>query len=202
MAANKKRWTIDRLIGYILLVGGLVGSFAAIVLTVEYIKLLKNPHYVPVCNLNPIFSCSSVTTSAQAHAFGIPNEILGIAGFAGVAAIGLGILAGAKYKAWFWKLMNLGLLFAFVFITWLQFQTIYRINALCIFCMVTWAVTIPTFWYTTVYNLRQGNLKAPKSLNSVSLFIQRFPNEIMLTWFLLLIVLILKHFWYYFGTLI
>lgn len=195
-------WTLDRVLPWILLIGGIVAVIAAAILTSELITILKNPQYQPVCNLNPIFSCSSVTTSDQADAFGFPNEFLGLAGFAAVATIGAGMLAGAKYKAWFWKMTNLGLLFAVGFISWLQFETIFRINALCIFCMVVWVVTIPLFWYTTLYNLREGNIDTPKKLSRVSTFAQKHHGDILLIWYLVIVAVILQHFWYYWSTLI
>jgi uncharacterized membrane protein len=162
---------------------------------------LKKPVYVPACNLNPIFSCTSVADSNQAHAFGFPNYFLGIAGFAIVMAGGVALLANAKPARWAWRLFNTGLLFAVGFVTWLQFETLYRIGALCLFCMIVWAMTIPAFWYTTLYNLREGHIPTPKRLARSVAFIQRHHADIVVTWFLIIIALILKRFWYYFGNL-
>ena len=184
-----------------LLIGGLIALLASLTLTIEIFDRLKNPSYVPVCNLNPILSCTSVADSKQSHAFGFPNYFIGIAGFAAVSTVGTALLAGAKFKRWFWRLVEAGLLFAFGFISWLQFETLYRIGALCIFCMVVWAMTGPIFWYTTLYNLRAGNIKTPKKLQRAVNFAQRHHADILLLWFLLIIGLILKRFWYYWSTL-
>lgn len=187
--------------GWLMLIAGLVGLLAAIMLSIEYVNHLKNPHYVPVCNLNPIFSCSSVMSSAQAHLFGFPNEFIGIAGFGAVTALGIALLAGAAFKNWYWRLINIGVLLAVIFISWLQFETLYRIGALCIFCMITWVATIPLFWYTSLHNLKNGAIKPPKLLNGLSNFIIRHHADILLSWFLLIVVLVLKRFWYYFGNI-
>ena len=40
-----------------------------------------------------------------------------------------------------------------VFVHWLIYQSVFVIGALCPYCMVVWAVTIPTFFYVTVHNL-------------------------------------------------
>lgn len=175
---------------------------ASLLLSIEVFQRLKNPAYVPVCNLNPILSCTSVADSAQSHAFGFPNYFIGIAGYAAVAAIGAAMLAGARFKRWFWQLTELGLLFAFAFLTWLQFQTLYRIGALCIFCMIVWTANAPLFWYVTLYNLRSGNLKLPSKLRRPVEFAQRHHGDILLLWFLVIIALILKRFWYYWSTLL
>jgi uncharacterized membrane protein len=37
---------------------------------------------MPSCSINPILSCGSVMTTPEAEAFGIPNLLIGIAGFA------------------------------------------------------------------------------------------------------------------------
>jgi uncharacterized membrane protein len=198
----KRPWALESVMPWLLAIGGAIGTLASLLLTIEVFDRLKNPHFVPICNLNPVLSCSSVADSHQAHAFGFPNYFIGIAGFAAVATIGVAMLAGGVFKCWFWRFTEVGLLFAMGFITWLQFQTLYRIGALCIFCMVVWTVTGPMFWYTTLYNLRTGNIKTPKKLERAVAFAQRHHGDILLLWFVIIIGLILKRFWYYWSTLI
>jgi uncharacterized membrane protein len=200
--AKKHTLTLERTLPWILLIGGIIGTLASLFLTIEVFDKIKNPHYVPPCNLNPILSCTSVADSAQAHAFGFPNYFIGIAGYAVLATIGVALLAGGIFKRWFWLGIEAGLIFAIGFITWLQFQTLYRIGALCIFCMIVWTVTGPMFWYTSLYNLRAGHIKTPEKLKRASAFSQRHHGDILLLWFLLVIGLILKRFWYYWSTLI
>lgn len=195
-------WTLERALPWILLIGGIIGVLASIMLSIEVFNRLKNPHFVPICNLNPVLSCTSVADSNQAHLFGFPNYFIGIAGYAVAATVGAAILSGARFKRWFWQAVEVGLLFAIVFLTWLQFQTLYRIGALCIFCMIVWTVTIPMFLYITLYNLRAGHIRTPKSLKGIVSFAQRHHGDILVTWFVIIIILILKRFWYYWSTLI
>lgn len=175
---------------------------ASLLLTIEVFNRLKDPSYMPVCNLNPIISCTNVADSPQSHVFGFPNYFLGIAGYAGVATIGAAILAGASFKRRFWQLINGGLLLAIVFLHWLIFETLYRIGALCIFCMIVWVMTIPMFWYTTLYNLREGNIKTPKKIVHIVSFARRHHGDILLAWFVIIIGLVAKRFWYYWSSLI
>ena len=195
-------WTLRTALPWLLLICGLVALVASVLLSIEVFDRLKNPAFVPACNLNPVLSCTNVADSAQAHVFGFPNYFIGIAGYAAVAAIGAGLLAGAKFKRWFWQLCEIGLLFAFLFISWLQFQTLYRIGALCLFCMIVWVATGPAFWYLTLYNLRAEHIKTPAKLQRAVNFMQRHHGDILLLWFLIIIGLILKRFWYYWSTLI
>jgi len=198
---DKSKWTLEKVLPWLFLIGGIIVVIASTALSVEVFNRLKNPHYVPVCNLNPILSCTSVADSNQAHAFGFPNYFLGIAGYAALSTIGAAMLAGARFKRWFWKSVEAGVIFAFLFMSWLQFETLYRIGALCLFCMVLWVFTGPIFWYTTLFNLRAGNIKLPKKFDIAVAFAQRHHADILILWYLILIVLIGHRFWYYWKTL-
>jgi uncharacterized membrane protein len=197
----KRIKTLVQALPYILLIGGIIGVFCAGMLTVEKIQLLKHPHSQLNCDLNPIVACGPVINKPQASAFGFPNPLIGLVGFAVVATVGGAMLAGATFKRWFWLGLQAGVTFAVGFVTWLQYQTIFNIGALCPFCMAVWAVTIPIFWYTTLYNLREGNLKTPVRLKPTVAFMQRHHGDVLLAWYLIIIGVILQHFWYYWKTL-
>ncbi len=199
---NQKSITLKSFLPYILLVGGIIGVLASGILLLEKINLLQNPTAELACDINPIVACGSVITTAQASAFDIPNPIIGLAGFGAVAAIGAGMLAGAVYRRWFWLGMQAGVTFGLGFIMWLQFQTIYRINALCPYCIVVWMVMIPIFWYTTLHNLREGHIRLSKKFDKAATFAQKNHGNILITWFLIIIALILTHFWYYWKTIL
>ena len=143
----------ERRLGLLLLVGGLVGFAAAFVLTVEKFWLLTNPFYVPSCTVNDVVSCGPVMSSPQAELFGFPNPLLGIAGFAVVAATGAALLGGARLAGWYWAGLQVGVTAAAVFVSWLVVQSLFVIGALCPYCMVVWAVTYTLFWYLTLHNL-------------------------------------------------
>lgn len=111
------------------------------------------------------------------------------------------MLAGAKFKQWFWQAVQVGLTLAMVFVTWLQYESLYQIGALCIFCMVVWAMTGLLFWYVTLFNLRENNIKTPAVLKKPLAFAQRHHAGILGLWFLLIIGLVLKRFWFYWSSL-
>ena len=56
-----------------------------------------------------------------------------------------------------------GLTLAFVFVIWLIGQSIFVLGTLCPWCMVTWVVTIPTFYAVTLHVLRSGIVPAPRA---------------------------------------
>ncbi|WP_036528385.1 vitamin K epoxide reductase family protein [Nocardia sp. CNY236] len=124
-----------------LLIGGVIGWVASLALTIEKFNLLTEPGYIPSCSLNPIVSCGSVIASSQAAVFGFPNPIIGVVGFSVVVTVGVQAVAGAVVPRWIWSGLWLGVACGVGFVCWLIFQALYRINALCPYCMVVWAVT-------------------------------------------------------------
>jgi uncharacterized membrane protein len=130
----------------LLIVAGLVGLLGSFALTVDKFRLLEDPTASLGCDVN----------SWQASLFGFPNPILGLIGFAAPVAVGLGLLAGARFARWFWIAFTAGVFLAWVFITWLFTQTVFVIGALCPWCMLVWSVTIPLFWLLLVWGLARG----------------------------------------------
>jgi len=187
---------------YILVIGGIIGFAAAFLLTIDKIELLKNASYQPPCNISPIISCGSVMKTPQASVFGFPNSLLGIFGFGVVMTVGMALLAGATLKRWFWLGLEAGTIFGVVFIHWLFFQSVFVIGALCPYCMVVWSVTIPIFLYTTLYNLKSGNIHTPKSIKQFVSVIQKYNRSVLILWYAAIIVTILIRFWYYWKTLV
>ncbi|MQY30143.1 vitamin K epoxide reductase family protein [Nocardia aurantia] len=126
---------------WILLIGSLLGWIAAVTLTYERFKLFMDPNYKPSCSINPILSCGSVMATHQAAAFGFPNPLIGVVGFSVAVTLAVLAVAGQGLPAWIWGGLWIGLALGIGFICWLIFQSLYRINALCPYCMVVWVVT-------------------------------------------------------------
>lgn len=202
MFEKLKERTLDQNIAYILVGGSFIGLIASFILTLEKLALLKDASHQLSCSINPILSCGPIISSPQASLFGFPNPLIGLVGFSVVITLGMGLIAGAKYKRWFWQGLQLATLLAVVFVHWLIYQSLYVLNALCIYCMVVWSVTIPLFWYTKLYNLRKKHIATPKILKDFVTFEQKYHAEILISWYLLIIGAILIRFWDYWITLI
>ncbi|WP_329624508.1 vitamin K epoxide reductase family protein [Streptomyces sp. NBC_01255] len=151
---------------WLLVITGAAGLLASWVITIDKIKLLEDPNFTPGCSLNPIVSCGNIMKSEQAAVFGFPNPMLGLVTFAMVIAIGVGLLAGARYRRWYWLGLNAGTLFGVGFCTWLMYQSLYEINSLCLWCCLAWVATIVMFWYVTSHNVRSGVIPAPGGLKT------------------------------------
>jgi uncharacterized membrane protein len=178
------------------LVAGVVGLTAALTLTIEKIEILINPAYVPSCSINPVLSCGSVMVTPQASAFGFPNPLIGIVAFTVVLLTGVLAVAKVRLPRWYWAGLATGTLLGTVFIHWLIFQSLYRIGALCPYCMAVWAVTIPLLVVVASIALQ------PQLENGVARFLYQWRWSLVTLWFTALVLMILVRFWNYWSTLI
>jgi len=139
-----------------LIVVGALGWWAAFSLTVDKILLLENPDADLDCNFSVIVQCGKNLGSWQGSVFGFPNPLIGLGGFVAPIAVGVGLLAGARFARWFWIAFNVGIAGALAFVIWLISQSIFVLGTLCPWCMLVWSVTIPLFWIVTARNLADG----------------------------------------------
>lgn len=197
---NYRNWSVKKALPYILIICGLIAVYCAFILSQDKVRLLQNPDTHLSCSIDPILSCGNVILSKQGSAFGFPNPFLGLAGYAALATIGIALAAGAAFKRWFWLAIEAGMLFALGFVHWLFFQSVYRIGALCLYCMAVWTVTIISFWYITLHNIDSGHIKLPAGkTRRMYAWIRRHHIDIVVAWLLIIAALILNHFWYYYG---
>lgn len=201
---------LQKLYPYILIVGSIIGLLASFLLTIDTFELIKNPGVELPCNINPFVSCTSVATTWQSSVFGFPNTLLGITAFAMLFAIGIMLLFGGSNSSLLdkvtgenrarrplWLLLNLGTLASMIFVMWFFYQSVYNIASLCIYCMMVWVVTWPIFLYTTVWNFREDHFKFFPNLFQ---FVSKYHIQILITWYLLIIFLILFQFRYFFFS--
>ncbi|WP_309709660.1 vitamin K epoxide reductase family protein [Pseudolysinimonas sp.] len=144
-----------------LIVAGALGWWASFSLTVDKFALLENPEADLDCNFSVLVQCGKNLDSWQGAVFGFPNPLLGLGGFVAPIAVGVGLLAGARFARWFWIAFNLGIAGALGFVIWLISQSIFVLGTLCPWCMLVWTVTIPLFWIVTARNLAEGAFGPP-----------------------------------------
>ena len=182
-----------------MLIAGVIGLVASMTLTVEKIDLLRNPSYVPSCNINPIVSCGSVMVTPQASLLGFPNPLLGIVGFTVVVVTGVLAVAKVSLPQWYWVGLAAGTLIGAVFVHWLIFQSLYRIGALCPYCMVVWVVTISLL--VVVFSIVLRPVLASRE-SAVARLLFDWRWSIAALWFTVVFLLIMVRFWNYWSTLL
>lgn len=146
-----------------LIIAGVIGWVAAFALTVEKVHLLQNPGSTASCDFSVLVQCGENLNSWQGSVFGFPNPIIGLTGWVAPIVVGVAILAGARFARWFWWCFWAGTAFAIGFVIWLISQSIFSLSTLCPWCMVTWSVTIPTFYAVTLHLLRSGIVPLPEA---------------------------------------
>jgi uncharacterized membrane protein len=194
--------TLKQTLPYIYLIGGFVGLLASFTLTYDKIHVLENPNYSPGCNISPILSCGSVMKTQQASVFGVPNTIFGLVAFGMLIMLGVVLAQGAALKRRLWLLINAGVFAGFLGFIYLYFQAVFRIHAICPYCFAVWLIMPPILWYTTLYNLREGNLKLKFIKPRIKSWILRHHGDILLSWYVIFFGILLFRFWYYWSTLI
>jgi uncharacterized membrane protein len=140
---------------FLIITGGL-GWWAAFSLTLDKFAILADPDAVLDCNFSVLVQCGANLNSWQGEVFGFPNPLIGLGGFVAPIAVGVALLAGARFANWFWIAFNIGIAGALAFVIWLISQSVYVLGTLCPWCMLVWIVTIPLFWVVTLRNAREG----------------------------------------------
>lgn len=184
------------------LLAGVIGLISSVTLTVEKIKILLNPSYVPSCNINPIVSCGSVMVTPQASVLGFPNPLLGIAGFTVVVVTGVLAVTKVPLPQWYWVGLTVGTLIGTVFVHWLIFQSLYRIGALCPYCMVVWVATISLLVVVASIALRPTLETSEGRAGAVGRAFYQWRWSIATLWFTAVFLLIMVRFWNYWSTLV
>lgn len=136
----------QRTIYGIMTAGGAIGMVAAFLQTLEKLTLLKNANADLSCNLSSVFSCSNVLNAPQSSVFGFPNSIMCMALFTifFMAAL-VGVTGGKVVRGLRLAVQGLSL-FTLGFALWFLWQSTYRINALCVFCIFCFAGLLMVNW--------------------------------------------------------
>ena len=187
---------IGRLSAWGVLIAGVVGLTASATLFIEKIEMLQDPGYVPTCSINPVLSCGSVMVRPEASAFGFPNPLIGVVSFTLVVVTGVLAVARVGLPRWYWLGLTVGAGLGVVFTHWLIFESLYKIGALCPYCMVVWSVIVPLFAVVAPIALR------PLAANPVARFLYHWRWPLVALWFTAVALAILVRFWDYWSTLI
>ena len=81
---------------------------------------------------------------------------MGLVGFAIVVTVGALLATGSRPAKGVLVGLALGSLAGATFVHWLAFQSLYRIGALCPWCLVVWSVTIPIAVWSVLIGLAHG----------------------------------------------
>jgi len=127
-------------------VGGAIGMIAAALQNIEKLSLLEHGKQALTCDINSVFSCSTVLSAWQSSVFGFPNSIMCLTFFTIFATVGLVGLSGGTLS----RALRLGIqglaLFVLAFALWFLQQSIYSIQALCMLCLFCFSGLLLINW--------------------------------------------------------
>jgi vitamin-K-epoxide reductase (warfarin-sensitive) len=109
-------------------------------------KLLGNPHYRPWCNISARYACSKVMTSKYSNLLYIPNSLIGIAFYTGVAVAACFSLA---------QVVMYASLCACIISMILAYIMIKKVKAICVLCCALYAINVALLVasYTRYYGM-------------------------------------------------
>lgn len=141
-----------------MLVSGVVGIYAAFVLSIDAWLLAKNPDRVFGCDISTAISCGDVARSWQANLLTFPNAFLGILFESVVLTVSTALVAGVVFPRWFMRGVQALYTVALLFAVWLFTQSYFVIHALCPWCLLITFTTILVWAGLTRINIRDGHL--------------------------------------------
>jgi uncharacterized membrane protein len=96
------------------------------------------------CPNTGVVNCAKVTSSQYSELFGIPVALLGLAFFVGMTALSVPPMWRTATR-WPGRLRVAGVLTGVVFVCYLIWAELFRINAICLWCTVVHALTLVLF---------------------------------------------------------
>ena len=145
-------------IGIALILFGLIGLWAALSLMIEAVQYYKHPDQSLACDFSVLVSCSHNIASSYGSLFGFPNPILGLMAWPIVITTGALLVGKVPLPAWYWRGFSIGCALALLLVAAFVSFSMWSLQVLCPWCMLTWSVTIPTFWTVVLHAGRQGYL--------------------------------------------
>lgn len=119
----------------VLAVGAAIGLVAAFLQTIEKLRLIENKNAALPCNINDVFSCSTVLNAPQSSLFGFPNSLICMIVFTIFLTVGIAGLMGSRLTVRALYSAQALALFMLAFALWFLFTSTYVIGAICIFCL-------------------------------------------------------------------
>ncbi|GAA3901340.1 vitamin K epoxide reductase family protein [Microbacterium invictum] len=139
------------------IVAAVLGGVVSFLLYLEYIGQLTGGTPIVSCDVSPLVTCGPNLLSPGGNLLGFTNSIIGITMFLGpIYAAVASFAAPGGLRPWFWRVYTIGLTAAFALVHFFAWRSVFEYGSLCPWCMIVWLVTIPLFWFTLGWSLRDG----------------------------------------------
>lgn len=149
-----------------MLLGAVISLIAAFVLSVESYQLAKNPAAELSCSVNIVLNCATVAKHPSANMLGFPNSFFGMVAEPIVITVAIAGLAGIRFPRRFMAAAQVGYTLGLLYALYLFNISFLIIQALCPWCLLVTLTTILVWFAITRYNIREGNLYLPNSVQA------------------------------------
>lgn len=149
-----------------MLLGAVISLIAAFVLSVESYQLAKNPAAELSCSVNIVLNCATVAKHPSANMLGFPNSFFGMVAEPIVITVAIAGLAGIRFPRRFMAAAQVGYTLGLLYALYLFSISFFIIQALCPWCLLVTLTTILVWFAITRYNIREGNLYLPNSVQA------------------------------------
>ena len=180
---------------WLLFAASSVGLISSLVQTIELISYRSQPATKLICDVNAVFSCSSVFDAWQSRVFGFSNSLVCLTFFGLSAGIALAAATGSE--------LNKKLRFVFHFLSvfflglgaWYLWQSTYKIGAICMFCLFCYAAVIAMNW--AWFRLNYEQLSASKKVQQRLSGAVRSNVDVLIAvlWACMIAIMITSHFY-------
>lgn len=143
--------------------GSVLGLLASFILSVESLVLAGDSQAVLSCDMNVVFSCSSVAKHWSSTVFGFPNSFIGLVTLPVMTTIAVALMAGVEFPRWFMRAAQIGTVVGLVFAGWMFYMSFFEIQALCPWCLTLDVGMLLLFVGLTRYNVLYQSF-GPKEL--------------------------------------
>lgn len=139
------------------IVAGAFAGLTSFLLYLEYIGQLTGAAPLVSCQLSVVVTCGPNLLSPGGNLLGFSNSILGMTLFLGPVYAGASALAApGGLRRWYWRTFSVFVLGGFALVHFFAYRSVFEYGSLCPWCMTVWLATIPLFWFTAAWTLREG----------------------------------------------
>lgn len=126
--------------GALMIVGSGLGLLASFMLALEAYWRALQPNRTFSCDVNAKLSCSDVASSWQSTLIhlpsgAVPNAFLGLGVFSVFVTLGVLVASGASIPRWILWGLRIGVVCTLAFASWLLYESIFIIGAMCPWCL-------------------------------------------------------------------
>jgi len=187
---------LKKVIFLTIIVFSITGIAASLILSIEYLTLLKDSGTKLSCDLSSIVSCSSVMKSSEANIFGFPNPYIGLISYSIFLTFGVLMLLNDSFPKFLKRLALIGSFVGFAFSYFLLFASVFKLNKICPYCILSCVSATNIFFAMVIFSLNQELIGIPEKFKgSIQNFITKgWYVPVIAVWYVVVVGMVVIKF--------